>query len=230
MKNVCTLLVLVFLLGACGGGDGSPAPASTAATASLPTETPVPATPTETPDPLAAVDLRNPDTYPDWMGYFARGEFPGVEAQKAMSADMFQLYRNLLVDRGVDGVAAMNDSQVFFMAGQIANQEGWNLPANLDVVRDWFAGPQAASYSTTDGVLEPGIFANTNLVAGPDDEIIANAHTPGEMIINIFGENTPIQRKLTFGSIRASEAVLVDLTNNRSAIILLMVLKTIIFL
>jgi hypothetical protein len=219
MKTGCTLLVLVFLLSACGGGEGSPTPASPTATASLPTETPNPATPTEMPDPLVAVDLSNPDTYPGWMDYFAYGEFPGVEAQKAMSADMFQLFKNLLVDRGVDGVEAMNDDQVFFMAGQIANQEGWNLPANLDAVRNWFAGPQAASYMTTDGILEPGIYANTNLVAGPDDIIIANAYTPGEIKPTIFGEEVTLQRKMSYGAIRANEAILVDLINGQSAIV-----------
>jgi hypothetical protein len=219
MKTGCTLLVLVFLLSACGGGEGSPTPASPTATASLPTETPNPATPTEMPDPLVAVDLSNPDTYPGWMDYFAYGEFPGVEAQKAMSADMFQLYRNLLVDRGVDGVEAMNDDQVFFMAGQIANQEGWNLPANLDAIRDWSAGPQAASYMTSDDVLEPGIFANTPLVAGSDDIVIENAHTSDEIVANIFGQDTLFQRGMPYFALRADEGILVNLTYNKSAVV-----------
>jgi len=183
-----------------------------------PTQTPT-ITPTEA-DPLSSIDLRNPATYPDWMSYFTRGEFPTVEAQKSMSADMFQLYRNLLIDRGVDGVEAMNDSQVFFMAGQIANQEGWNLPANLDATRNWFAGPQAAFYrDISNGVVENGIFSTSRLTDA-DTFTIPLAHIPGEIITNTFGEDVLLQRQMPYGGIIASDGILVNLTNNKLAIIL----------
>jgi hypothetical protein len=187
-----------------------------------PTETPTPTitpTPTETPDPLSRIDLQNPATYPEWMSYFTRGEFPSVEAQKAMSADMFQLYRNLLIDHEIEGVEAMNDSQVFFMAGQIANQEGWNLPANLDATRAWFAGPQAAFYrNISESIVEDGTFTMlrfTNTSIG-----LQHAYTPGEITTNTFGQDVLLQRIMSFWGIRAHEGILVNLTDGKSAIIL----------
>jgi hypothetical protein len=221
------VLTLVFLastafsasLSACQqlpAGDlftDTPAPAST------PTQTPIPPTPTETLDPLLRIDLQNPATYPDWMSYFTRGEFPSVEAQKAMSADMFQLYRNLLIDHEVEGVEAMNDSQVFFMAGQIANQEGWNLPANLDATRTWFAGPQAADRSSLDGTRQNGIFLQSQL-GDRDIFTLPLAYTPDKIITNTFGENNLLQRQMPFGGVSGTEAILVNLTNEKSAIII----------
>jgi hypothetical protein len=205
-RSLAPILALAILLAAC-----QPAPASPTATAIPPTETPVPATPTATPDPLASVDLRNPDTYPDWMQYFAQGEFPSVDDQKAMSAEIVHIYRNLLVDRGVQNVDIMNNGQVFFMAGQIANQEGWNLPADLETTRNWFAGPQANTYGTE--IF--GIFAN-----GPYTEPITQANTSGEIVVNIFNQDTLLQRQQPYGAINASEGILVTLTEGKSAMIL----------
>jgi hypothetical protein len=208
-RLLAPLLVLVILLTACQPEPTGDSLAETPATAT-PTETPLPPTPTETPDPLLTIDLQNPATYPDWMSYFTRGEFPSVEAQKAMSADMFQLYRNLLIDHEIEGVEAMNDSQVFFMAGQIANQEGWNLPANLDATRAWFAGPQANSYGT-----EPGIFASDSYIS-----LQTIAYMPGEINIDIFGQDTLLQRQQGYGAVNAPEGILVNLTEGKTAIIL----------
>jgi hypothetical protein len=200
----------------------TPTPTMTPTMTPTPTETPTPTitpTPTETPDPLSRIDLQNPATYPEWMSYFMQGEFPSVEAQKAMSADMFQLYRNLLIDHEVEGVEAMNDSQVFFMAGQIANQEGWNLPANLDATRTWFAGPQAADRSSLDGTRQNGIFLQSQL-GDRDIFTLPLAYTPDKIITNTFGENNLLQRQMPFGGVSGTEAILVNLTNEKSAIII----------
>jgi hypothetical protein len=209
-RFLAPLLAIVVLLTACQPAPTGDSLTETPATVT-PTETPIPLTPTETPDPLSTIDLQNPATYPEWMSYFTRGEFPSVEAQKAMSADMFQLYRNLLTDRGVEDVEGMLDSQVFFMAGQIANQEGWNLPANLDATRAWFAGPQANTYGTE----LYGIFASDSY-----GSLINLAYMPGEIYVDVFGENTQLQRQQGYGAVNAPEGILVDLTEGKKVIIL----------
>lgn len=219
MKQPRLFFLTTFLLlftAACTAAPESPAAAPTLMT---PTDTPVPPTPTSTPDPLASVDLRDPGTYPEWMSYFTRGEFPTPEAQHEMSADMFTLYRNMLTDRGIEGVEALNDSQVFFMAGQIANQEGWNLPANLDVTRDWFAGAQGAAHASLDGSYQNGIFSQLQL-GDRDTFTLPLAQTPGEITTNIFGENVLLQRSQPFFGAIANEAILVNLTEGKQAIIL----------
>jgi hypothetical protein len=217
-RLLAPLLALVVLLNACQPAPTGDSLTETPATAT-PTETTIPATLTETPDPLSRIDLQNPATYPEWMSYFTRGEFPSVEAQKTMSADMFHLYRILLIDRGVEDVESMLDSQVFFMAGQIANQEGWNLPANLDATRAWFAGPQGAAHSSLDGTHQDGIFFELQL-GDRESDTLTLAQTPGEITADVFGESVLLQRVQPFFGARADEAILVDLTNGKQAIIL----------
>jgi hypothetical protein len=209
-RPLAIFLVLCFALAAC---NSAPAATSTP----MPTETPIPPTPTATPDPLLLVDLRNPATYPAWMDYFTRDEWPPVEEQHDISANLSRLYRLLLENRGIEGVETMNDGQVFFMAGQIANREGWNIPANLDAVRDWFAGPQGAAHSSLDGSYQYGIF---RILQFSDKSIgLQHAYTPGEITTNTFGENVLLQRLMPYFGIAATEGILVDLTAGRSAII-----------
>jgi hypothetical protein len=218
MTRTIFIFFLAILISACGSAENAPPAASAATFAPLvltptpviPTPTETPNIPTSTPDALAGVNYRDPTTYPaEVQTYWQTGIWPPYEKQVELSNTFFQpLYKGVLQDTGwtQEKINELTPFQLYTSANKVANEQGYVIPADLDLTRQMAASPQM--------IGDYGILSGFNI---PND-IIDRGINGYNYDLTVFGSNITIHHAPS-GTILTQEAMLAQTGQNKYILI-----------
>jgi hypothetical protein len=160
MTRTIFIFFLAILVSACGSAGDAPTAALTdPSTPLVLTPTPVIPTPTETPNiPTStpdALDYQDPTTYPaEVQAYWQTGIWPPYEKQVELSNTFFQpLYTTILQDAGwtQEKINELTPFQLYTSAAKIANEQGYIVPAALDLTRQMAGSLQGVANLNVEG-------------------------------------------------------------------------------